>query len=700
MDLAMAAVLRRMEELEQRNELQRRADAGKIRELEARLWRVTNPDPEQAITQGQYNDSPFADKIVEAPYPENLNLSELIKYDGTQDPQVHLDAFDTTMYIKGIEEPLITRLFATTLIGAAQTWFSSLPTGSIRSFEEFGGRFLLNFATSKKQPKSEFALGKIKQQLVPRLSKNAHLHLVIVGLHGTSRLAKSKYKEPPRTLVEFNARSKKYLELEQMELENVDQKCQPGQGEKLGGRRANDLRGKRQDDKFQLRGRFDKYAPLNSSRSQIWREVASTDMKKVERPRPLQNPAGLDQSRYCAFHDGPGHTTNECWDLKDAIEKYVREGKLRQYLIRTQGWRNRKRRGGQFMSPPKDKKFREEDRGKKPAREDDEFQEPEFECNVIDGAFGGGRDTMNARRKYLREVLSIRERPKFKEEEAEPPLLYFTKKELEDVVPGHVDGLVITGTLVNCRVKKIFLDNGSCADIILWHAFQKMNLDEEDLKPCDTALIAFNGCNTHPKGYIDLRLTLGTKEAYKSERVRFIVADFPSEYNVILGRPVIHDWDMLISTKHQELKMVGKQGTVLTIAGDQKESRDCYFRSVRMVNKDSEVIDVLKQNNHEPSERSSVHVLELDMRDDTQMPRSEPDGELEEIVMGEQGQITKIGKGSRFLLPQVSCLSRFKASGLKEEEAQLGMPAGAGRSREGIAGGRIHPGNTIHNLVV
>ncbi|XP_061356600.1 uncharacterized protein LOC133301020 [Gastrolobium bilobum] len=357
----------------------------------------------------------------------------------------------------------------------------------------------------------------------------------------------------------------------------------------------NDFRGKRQDDRQQAKGRFDKYAPLNSSRSQIWREVASTDMKRVERPRPLQNQAGLDRTRYCAFHDGPSHTTYECWDLRDTIEKYIREGKLRQYLSRTQGWRNRKRRGGRLGSPPKDKKFREEGRGKNPAKEDDEFQEPEFECNVISGAFGGGGDTMNARRKYLCEVLSIRERPKFKqEEEPEQPLLYFTKKELEDVVPGHVDGLVITGKLVNCRVRKIFLDNGSCADIILWHAFKKMNLDEEDLKACNTALIAFNGCNTTPKGYMDLRLTLGTKEANKSERVRFIVAGFPSEYNVILGRPTIHAWDMLVSTKHQKLKMIGKQGTVLTIVGDQKESRDCYFRSVRVVDRDPEGIAMIK----------------------------------------------------------------------------------------------------------
>ncbi|XP_061371795.1 uncharacterized protein LOC133314343 [Gastrolobium bilobum] len=254
------------------------------------------------------------------------------------------------MYIKGIEEPLITRLFATTLTGAAQSWFSSLLAGSIRSFEEIGGRFLLNFSTSKKQPKFEFALGKIKQQpgktlqkyldrfkmaalQVPGLSENVHLYLVITGLHGSSRLAKSVYKDPVRTLVEFTIRSKKYLELEQMEIENADPRPHQIQVEKPGNRKQNDFRGKRPEEKNLSKIRFDRYTPLNSSRSQIWREVESTEMKRVDIPRPLLNQAGLDQARYCAFHDGPGHTTEECWDLRDAIERYIREENLRQYLI-------------------------------------------------------------------------------------------------------------------------------------------------------------------------------------------------------------------------------------------------------------------------------------------------------------------------------------------------------------------------------
>ena len=62
----------------------------------------------------------------------------------------------------------------------------------------------------------------------------------------------------------------------------------------------------------------------------------------------------------------------------------------------------------------------------------------------------------------------MRDLPKFKDDptKPKPPPLVFTSEELDDVVPGHQDGLVITETLVNCRVKRIFVDAGSSADII------------------------------------------------------------------------------------------------------------------------------------------------------------------------------------------------------------------------------------------
>ncbi|XP_061357770.1 uncharacterized protein LOC133302061 [Gastrolobium bilobum] len=360
------------------------------------------------------------------------------------------------MYIRGIDEPIISRIFATTLTGAAQSWFSTLPANSIGSFKELGEKFLLSFATSKKHLKSEFALGKIRQ------------------------LAKSVYKDPLRMLEEFKTRSKKYLKLEQMEIANAQgeenkrtspkrRSSAPREKERLENKKK-DCRGRITDDKYRV-GRYEKYTPLNVSHSQIWREVAMTDMKKAERPRPIFDRGGMDRSKFCAFHNGPGHTTDQCWDLRDAVKKFVREGELRQYVIKTLGLKNNKRKPGgrnRSKSPVPEKK-KKEDKNQKDDSNNDEFPEAEFNCNVISGALRGGEDTVSARRKYLREVLSIRDRPRFKEDPSkpDPPLLYFTKEDMQGVLPGHVDGLVITETLVSCRVKKIFIDADNWTDIIL-----------------------------------------------------------------------------------------------------------------------------------------------------------------------------------------------------------------------------------------
>ncbi|XP_061354161.1 uncharacterized protein LOC133298814 [Gastrolobium bilobum] len=328
------------------------------------------------------------------------------------------------MYIWGIDEPLISRIFAVTLTGEAQAWFSTLPANSIGSFEEFGQKFLLNFATSKKHPKSEFALGKIRQQpgetlqkylnrfkdvalQVPGLQENVHVHLIVAGLDGGSRLAKSVYKDPVKTLEEFRTSSKKYLELEQMKITNAQsdegnrtsprRRSPPPKGKERVDSKKKDQRQRIPDMRDRM-GRYDKYTPLDASRSQIWREVATTEMKKVERLRPIFDRGGLDKSKYCAFHDGPGHTTDQCWDLRDAVEKFVRDGRLRQYVIKTQGSKKNKRKLGnrnQSKSPVTEKKNKQ-DKNQKNDSNYDEFPEAEFDCNIISGALGGGGDTVSA----------------------------------------------------------------------------------------------------------------------------------------------------------------------------------------------------------------------------------------------------------------------------------------------------------------
>ncbi|XP_074300081.1 uncharacterized protein LOC141631289 [Silene latifolia] len=60
-----------------------------------------------------------------------------------------------------------------------------------------------------------------------------------------------------------------------------------------------------------------------------------------------------------------------------------------------------------------------------------------------------------------------------------------------------------------------------------------------------------------------------------NKEVRYLAIDGPSTYNVILGRPWIHEIKAVPSTYHQSLKLPTPWG-VQEIRGDQEEARDCY----------------------------------------------------------------------------------------------------------------------------
>ena len=51
------------------------------------------------------------------------------------------------------------------------------------------------------------------------------------------------------------------------------------------------------------------------------------------------DPSKRNQNLYCAYHQEPGHTTDDCRNLKNHLDRLVREGKLRHLLHRPEGWR-------------------------------------------------------------------------------------------------------------------------------------------------------------------------------------------------------------------------------------------------------------------------------------------------------------------------------------------------------------------------
>lgn len=65
-------------------------------------------------------------------------IRELVigSYNGTGDPQSHVDAFQTQMFTSGGNNAINCKMFAGTLAEVALKWFKGLPMRMVTSFED------------------------------------------------------------------------------------------------------------------------------------------------------------------------------------------------------------------------------------------------------------------------------------------------------------------------------------------------------------------------------------------------------------------------------------------------------------------------------------------------------------------------------------------------------------------------------------
>ncbi|XP_021764851.1 uncharacterized protein LOC110729422 [Chenopodium quinoa] len=118
--------------------------------------------------------------------------------------------------------------------------------------------------------------------------------------------------------------------------------------------------------------------------------------------------------------------------------------------------------------------------------------------------------------------------------------------EERDVVEEHHDGLVISLPVGNCLIKRILVDNGSSSNNIMLDTVKHMNVDEKDINNKSTMLVGFIGETKKTIG----KITLSTYAKGINLKVKFLVTDTLSSYNIILGRAWIHEMKAIPSTYH------------------------------------------------------------------------------------------------------------------------------------------------------
>ena len=212
---------------------------------------------------------------------------------------------------------------------------------------------MAHFSTSRKPPRTSDSLFSLKQgenetlrHFVARfnaatlevrdLNEDMAVSAMKRGLR-SSRFTYSLDKTLPRTYAELLERAYKYMRADEgasdrrlVEPRGPKEKRRKGRepaepsrppaGSRLSPPRQIQKSPRRQTPRS-VRPRYDSYTPLSAPRAQILMEIEGAEY--LRRPPPLKA-KGLDRRRYCRFHRGHGHTTEQCIQLKDEIEALIR----------------------------------------------------------------------------------------------------------------------------------------------------------------------------------------------------------------------------------------------------------------------------------------------------------------------------------------------------------------------------------------
>ncbi|KAI3757912.1 hypothetical protein L6452_05456 [Arctium lappa] len=507
----------------------------------------------------EFQASPFVDEIALVDVPKKYSIPTFSpKYSGVTDPTEHVAQYKQLMWTVSIphqfQEVCMCKSFGATLTGAALQWLINLKPKTIGSFAELVNQFTQQFASSRKMEKQTSDLYYVVQKTIEAYKR---------GLDDSSGLYLDLTKYPPETFEDVRARTLAHMRVE------------------------DDLafRNKHSGDRKSLSVKKPDFKPKSTNRSEPTRQISNvrfekkglTTSKSVQYPKvssygfpgsakdvvvslkQLQQNVRWpkksdkdndkkDKTKWCDFHDDFGHITEDCIALKKELSWLNSKGYLQEL----------KEKKDACPTSPEHAKV----------------------MNCITGGSDICGTTYSAAKRHASRGPDDRPIPKearLKEDaELEAMPLTFDQADLDDVHQKHHDGLIIQLSIGNCLTKRILVDGGSSANIIFFDAVKAMGIDKSKITRRSTTLVGFNGGATNTMGEI----TLPVYAKGINRQTKFNVVDCSSAYNVILGRPWIHDMKAVPSTYHQTLKFPTQWG-VQEIKGERKVARECYKVSLK-----------------------------------------------------------------------------------------------------------------------
>ena len=129
------------------------------------------------------------------------------------------------------------------------------------------------------------------------------------------------------------------------------------------------------------------------------------------------------------------------------------------------------------------------------------------------------------------------------------------------------------------------VDDGSATGILYLNAHKKIDLSEDDLEPNNSSLYGI-GDHVIPKRIAKLTVIVGEHPRTSTILANFLVVDALSTINGIIGRPLLKALNTTTSIYHLTMKFPTAEG-IGEVRGDQYDSRECYKKSLQIVEKEN-----------------------------------------------------------------------------------------------------------------
>ena len=139
----------------------------------------------------------------------------------------------------------------------------------------------------------------------------------------------------------------------------------------------------------------------------------------------------------------------------------------------------------------------------------------------------------------------------------------YSDKDLTKKGKHHNDPLHIIVDAKGKRIPMVLIDDGSALNVCPLKTTSCLGLSIEDFVSTDQHVRAYDNSRREVLGTMTLELTIGPM----IKKVEVQVLNIASCFNMLLGRPWIHDTEAVPSSLYQKVRF-SYEGAIVTIYGD------------------------------------------------------------------------------------------------------------------------------------